>query len=76
MKIQILGTGCPKCKKLTELTEAAAKELSLPFLGRIPLQMAIREASDAGQPPAAGEGEGAAAIEAVARRIATWLDNQ
>ncbi|MFO7890697.1 MAG: thioredoxin family protein [bacterium] len=26
-KIQILGTGCPKCKKLTELTEQAAKEL-------------------------------------------------
>lgn len=26
MKIQILGTGCPKCKKLTENAEAAAKE--------------------------------------------------
>ena len=31
MKIQILGTGCPKCKKLTELTEAAAKEMGLAF---------------------------------------------
>ena len=29
MKIQILGTGCPKCKKLTELVEAASKELGL-----------------------------------------------
>jgi len=29
MKIQILGTGCPKCKKLTELAEAAAKEMGL-----------------------------------------------
>ncbi|MGD2093641.1 MAG: thioredoxin family protein [Phycisphaerales bacterium] len=25
-KIQILGTGCPKCKKLAENTEAAIKE--------------------------------------------------
>ncbi len=29
MKIQILGTGCPKCKKLAENAEAAAKELGL-----------------------------------------------
>jgi len=29
MKIQILGTGCPKCKKLTENAETAARELSL-----------------------------------------------
>jgi len=27
VKIQILGTGCPKCKKLTENTEKAAHEL-------------------------------------------------
>ena len=30
-KIQILGTGCPKCKKLAENAEAAAKELELEF---------------------------------------------
>jgi small redox-active disulfide protein 2 len=30
-KIQILGTGCPKCKKLAENAEAAAKELKLEF---------------------------------------------
>ena len=30
-KIQILGTGCPKCKKLTENAEAAAKELGLEY---------------------------------------------
>ena len=28
-KIQILGTGCPKCKALTENAEAAAKELGI-----------------------------------------------
>lgn len=30
-KIQILGTGCPKCKKLAEAAEAAAKELQLDY---------------------------------------------
>lgn len=29
MKIEILGTGCPKCKKLNELTEEAVNELNL-----------------------------------------------
>lgn len=29
MKIQILGTGCPKCKKLTENAQAAIQELGL-----------------------------------------------
>ncbi|MBU1299058.1 MAG: TM0996/MTH895 family glutaredoxin-like protein [Bacteroidetes bacterium] len=30
-KKQILGPGCPKCKKLTELTEQAAKSLNLQY---------------------------------------------
>jgi len=30
-KIQILGTGCPKCKKLAELAETAAKELGIEY---------------------------------------------
>ena len=30
-KIQILGTGCPKCKKLAELTDQAAQELGLEY---------------------------------------------
>ncbi|MDD4894019.1 MAG: thioredoxin family protein [Candidatus Omnitrophica bacterium] len=29
MKIEILGVGCPKCKQLTENTEAALKELNI-----------------------------------------------
>jgi len=28
-KLQILGTGCPKCKKLTENAEAAAQALGI-----------------------------------------------
>ena len=30
-KIQILGTGCAKCKKLAENAEAAAKELGIEY---------------------------------------------
>jgi small redox-active disulfide protein 2 len=30
-KIQILGTGCPKCKKLAEFTEQIAKELGIEY---------------------------------------------
>lgn len=30
-KLQILGTGCPKCKKLSENTEAAAKALGIEY---------------------------------------------
>jgi len=30
-KIQILGTGCAKCKKLAENAEAAAKEAGLDY---------------------------------------------
>ena len=30
-KLQILGTGCPKCKELAARTEEAAKELDLEF---------------------------------------------
>lgn len=29
MKIEILGSGCPKCKKVTDLTEKAVKELGV-----------------------------------------------
>ena len=31
MKLQILGTGCPKCRKLAENAEAAAKELGIEY---------------------------------------------
>ncbi len=30
-KIQILGTGCPKCKKLAATAETAAKELGISY---------------------------------------------
>jgi small redox-active disulfide protein 2 len=31
MKIQILGTGCPKCKALSEAAENAAKDLGVTY---------------------------------------------
>jgi len=30
-KLQVLGTGCPKCQKLTENTKAAADELGIAY---------------------------------------------
>lgn len=30
-KLQILGTGCPKCQKLSDTAEAAAKELGIAY---------------------------------------------
>ena len=30
-KLQVLGTGCPKCKQLAETVEAAAKALGIDY---------------------------------------------
>ncbi len=30
-KLQVLGTGCPKCRKLAEATEEAAKSLGIEY---------------------------------------------
>ena len=75
------GYQCPHCGGLSDPfgqggAEATAKALGLPFLGRVPLDLAIRQQSDAGQPPAAQDGPQGEAFAAIARRVATWLDNQ
>ena len=49
------GYACPKCGEISDPfgqggAEAEAKKLGLPFLGRIPLAIEIRRASDAGTP--------------------------
>ncbi len=31
MKIQVLGTGCPKCKQLAEHADTAAKEMGVDY---------------------------------------------
>ncbi len=75
------GYMCPHCGEVSDPfgqggAEACANQLGHAFLGRIPLDLMIRQQSDAGTPPAAGEGPQADAFAALARRIATWLDNQ
>jgi ATP-binding protein involved in chromosome partitioning len=65
------GYACPHCGEVSDPfgsggAEAAADVMSIPFLGRIPLKMSIREASDAGRPPAAGDGEDADIFRALA----------
>lgn len=72
------GYQCPHCGEVSDPfgrggAEAAARELGIPFLGRIPLTLSIRTASDAGQPPAAGNGPDAAAFDAVAGAVQDWL---
>ncbi|BCI71016.1 hypothetical protein SPKIRA_18460 [Sphingomonas paucimobilis] len=42
------------------------------FLGRVPLTIAIRTASDAGQPPAAGADD--AVFGPIAAKVAHWLE--
>lgn len=75
------GYQCPKCGEISDPfghggAEAAAKQMGHAFLGRIPLDIAIRSASDDGTPPAAGDGPAAAAFNAIAQGLITWLDNQ
>ncbi|MBT0670870.1 Mrp/NBP35 family ATP-binding protein [Novosphingobium profundi] len=73
------GYICPHCGEESDPfgcggAEASARELGVPFLGRIPLDIAIRRASDAGTPPAAGEGKQAEAFAVLAGHVAAWLD--
>ena len=71
------GYACPHCGEISDPfgqggAEAAAQDLAMPFLGRIPLAIDIRRRSDAGDPPAAGEGPHADAFRAIAQKVADW----
>jgi ATP-binding protein involved in chromosome partitioning len=75
------GYVCPHCGEASEPfgrggAEDAAGEAGIPFLGRIPLSLAVRQASDAGTPPAAGDGEEAEPFRAIAARLGAWLDQR
>jgi ATP-binding protein involved in chromosome partitioning len=66
------GYACPSCGEISDPfgrggAEAAAAELGIPFLGRIPLDIAIRTASDAGN---AGETN---AFAEVSQRVFDWI---
>ena len=72
------GYACPHCGEVSDPfgkggAEAAAADLGIPFLGRIPLEMAIRAASDAGTPPAAGNGPEAQVFAELAGKVDGWL---
>jgi ATP-binding protein involved in chromosome partitioning len=66
------GYACPKCGEISDPfgqggAEAEAARLGLPFIGRIPLSIDIRKASDAGTPDAAQFG-------GVADAVLQWLN--
>ena len=65
---------CPHCGETshpfgTGGAEAAAAEMGVPFLGRLPLSIAIREQSDAGRPPAAAESAESEPFATLARKL-------
>jgi ATP-binding protein involved in chromosome partitioning len=71
---------CPHCGTRSDIfghggARHEAERLGVPFLGEVPLDMAIREKSDAGQPVVATEPDGARAqsFRAVATRVRDGL---
>jgi ATP-binding protein involved in chromosome partitioning len=72
------GYACPHCGEVSDPfgsggAEAAARVMDIPFLGRIPLELEIRRASDAGTPPAAGDGAEAEPFRELARKLLAQL---
>jgi ATP-binding protein involved in chromosome partitioning len=75
------GYQCPHCGETSDPfgqggAEASAASLGVPFLGRLPLSASLREASDAGTPPAADDGPAADAFRALAERLLAELEKQ
>jgi ATP-binding protein involved in chromosome partitioning len=75
------GYVCPHCGEVSDPfgsggAEAAARAMGEDFLGRVPLAIEIRVASDAGQPPAAGDAPQGQSFAAIAERLAAWLDRE
>jgi ATP-binding protein involved in chromosome partitioning len=71
---------CPKCGEKTEIfghggAAAEAATMGVPFLGEVPLQLAIRETSDAGTPITAAEpdSDAATAFRAIAAQVKAGL---
>lgn len=73
------GYQCPHCGEMSDPfgqggAEASAAKLGVSFLGRLPLSASLREASDAGKPPAGGDGPAAESFAEIARRMLTELE--
>ncbi|WAT19362.1 Mrp/NBP35 family ATP-binding protein [Aurantiacibacter sp. MUD11] len=72
------GYLCPECGAVSNPfgqggTEAAAQALGVPFLGRVPLAMEIRVASDTGQPPTANDTEHGPHFAGIAGQLGQFL---
>ena len=69
------GYTCPHCGEASDPfghggAEAEATKMEVPFLGRVPLDIMLREASDAGRP---GEGRQAEIFADIARSVAVTV---
>ena len=68
------GYACPHCGEVSDPfgsggAQAEAERLGIPFLGRVPLDIAIRRQSDAGTPPAARDDATGAPFRAIAEAV-------
>ncbi|HEX6830347.1 MAG TPA: Mrp/NBP35 family ATP-binding protein, partial [Methyloceanibacter sp.] len=70
---------CPHCGSATDIfahggAQSEAKRLGVPFLGEVPLMLAIRETSDAGKPVVASDPKSGAAEAYRAIANAAWAE--
>ncbi len=75
------GYACPHCGEVSDPfgkggVEEAAGRLELPFLGRIPLDLAIRQGGDSGAPPAATDDPLAQPFHDIAAKLDAWIGAQ
>lgn len=73
------GYICPHCGERSDPfgsggAEEAAEAMGIPFLGRLGLSSELRQASDGGEPPAAGRGAEAEAFADIARKLLDALE--
>jgi len=75
------GYICPHCGEESDPfgsggAEASANKLGVDFLGRLPLSASLREASDAGRPPAAEDGPAGEAFAVLAQSLLDALEKK
>ncbi|MEL7198229.1 MAG: Mrp/NBP35 family ATP-binding protein [Pseudomonadota bacterium] len=75
------GYACPHCGEVSDPfgqggVEKFAAALEIPFWGRIPLAMVIRQSGDEGAPPAASGKEHSAPFQPIAEQLLNWLNGE
>lgn len=77
------GFVCPCCGESYDLFgrgggEALARDVQVPFLGRVPIEIGVRESGDTGRPAVLGAPESAAgkALRGVAERVVEELEKR